>query len=235
MPPTQGNPNKYFLRMIQDLQTQITKLGQQGSFATTSKLAGGGPALVVGNNPNDPVTPTDVHPNMTVTDGTGAVRAVAGQLNDTDYGFQVQDPSGVKQQLWPVSSGLYSVGALSTTSETYTPLDDYIAVTVWIGSSGDALVTVSAIIGLDVVTGTTQGVVGLSVDGVTPVNAVVSASCTAETDAVGIQNTGTNTVRLSQWSGALTPNMPHIFTLQYASIFGQTTNFSGISLIVQPI
>ena len=224
MPPTNSNPSNYLIKMIQSLQTQITKLGQQGSFATSGANAGVPVTIVMGNNPNDPVSPTTTYPNMTTTDNNGAVRAVVGQLNDTDYGFEVQDPNGVKQQIWPVSSD-FNYSNLTTTSSTPATIAGSPSVDCYIGSSGDAVVTISGQIYNESADDATMTAT-LYVDG-SPTDCYISGYGTNYA-------TGSQVARLLDLIGTVTPNVDHTFSFEYQTTDG-TAAFYGMGLIVQPL
>ena len=231
MPPTIPNSNAYLLNLIQNLQKQVTKLGQQGTFATSSSSGGAiAPAVVMGNNPNDPVSPTAVYPNVTTSDDTGATRVTMGQLNDTDYGISITDTLGNTIQLWPTSSHTGLVSPQSTTSDTPVSLSTSPEVICDIGSSGDAILSVNSFISTPT---DVSGYVYLLVDGSNILGSTAWLVVGAGGSALGI--TAQSTSRLTQIASALSPG-PHTFTLQYSSsTSGQTVTFSYATITVQPL
>lgn len=158
----------------------------------------------------------------------GLQRVSWGLLASGDYGFSVTDPNSVSNEIWPVSTEYYGSTTLTTSSTTPVSLANSPSVTCWIGASGDALLTVSAYIG---VSGTSTGVVYLKVDSGTA-NSYVDLS---NSNTQGIAGNVTAQRRLSQFVGTLTPNQDHTFSLEYASLSGSLANFGAISITVQPL
>lgn len=217
--------------MIQRLQDQVTKLGQQGTFATASSSGGStSPTVTMGNNPNDPVTPTKVYPNITTSDNTGATRVVMGQLNDTDYGISITDTASNTIQLWPTSSYTGLLASGSTTSDTPVDLATSPVVMCEIGSHGDAIISVNSYIGTPI---SVSGFVYLMIDGVNPLGAGNEWLVAGGGAALALTVQATS--RLKQVSSALTPG-EHTFKLQYASsVSGQSVTFSFATITVQPL
>lgn len=171
-----------------------------------------------------------------VLDSNGINRVQLGQLPSGDYGLQIADPTGASNEVWPVSSD-FTLGG-STTSETAANISDGTSpeVSCYIGASGDALVTVSAIVEAQ---GQTAAEALLAIDNTTTTTAEV-LFLTNSSSSTTAQASCSQTVRLSQWSpgptgGAVTPNESHTFSLKYLSTGGTYCAFSNISLNVQPL
>jgi len=163
-----------------------------------------------------------------VSDDSGNVRLQLGTLPDGDFGLAYFTPgTSIYQTLWPLVSD-YADATISTESTSWTALAGSPTVTAVLGASGDAMVTVSAFIGMGVADSTCS--IGLAVDGGSPEQWVALSSAST----VGVNAT---TVRQLSKSGigALTKG-PHTFTLQYMTTDGSAdANFSAQCLVVEPI
>lgn len=156
----------------------------------------------------------------------GATGAALVKLDET--GLHYFTPAGTHSEtLFPVASH-YHNGTLTTTSTTPVSLPTSPTVTATVGKSGDALVTVSAFIGM---TGAYTSSIYLTIDGTTH-----GQWCAASSSAGGPIGLNSTTVRrLSDIGIALTPGS-HTFALAYASSnSANSAKFSAIGLVVQPL
>jgi hypothetical protein len=234
----------WLLQTLRDLQVQVAALATQQQY----QVAGtNGPAMTIGTFPGSPPTyGMEVYDalgdlvvavgdfgatyGINIYDSNGNLRAELGLLSTGDYGLQVIDPNGVHNEVWPVSSGYYD-GSLQTASPSYVPLTDSPSVSnCYIGASGDALITVSATV--ETAASASSGMeIALFVDGSQypasndPILSVAGSSITVP---------ASSTRRFSLWSGTLTPNTSHTFSLKYLSNSG-TVFASGVGIYVQPL
>jgi hypothetical protein len=167
--------------------------------------------------------------NQAIVDNNNRTRILIGLLPDGDYGISLIDTLGNVQELLP-SVTAYFDGTLSTTSATPVSLTGSPSVTVELGSSGDALITVGSFIGTNATN--LSGFINLYANGTLIGAEVVGAGASASTVAGNFMSKR----KLSQWTGALAANTSYTFTLQYfSSTSGQQVNFSSNYLEVTPI
>ncbi len=165
---------------------------------------------------------------MTVFDSSGNPRVMIGELPDSQYGLGIYGSAnnGDYIQIQPAVTALYA-GTQSTTSTSFVALNGP-SISFTVGASGEAMIHVSAIIGLPSVTSvaTVGGAIGFSIDGGTTWE-LVSTSYTGAN--IGFQSTGSNSILFS----GLTPGT-HTAEVMYSSANGQSINFSATSVIVTP-
>lgn len=166
---------------------------------------------------------------FSVADANGIRRVQVGALANGDYGILLRDLLGNVQELLPLKSSFYN-SQLSVSSTSPTTVANSPSVTVDIGASGDAILSLGANISSN-----SAGVGGLVyplIDGaLTPVagntwllynNYTGNVSCFVE-------------VQVSQFFGhTLTPGS-HTFTLKYSTALSGTAIFTANVLKVQPI
>lgn len=167
-------------------------------------------------------------------DTAGQPRSIAGLLPSGDYGLGVysRDNSGTVQEVLPISTA--EVDATLTTSvSSYTPGSGGPFLTVTIGASGKAAVTMGAFIG----TGANNegGFMGLYVDN------VPAPSASGDFIGCSFNNTTSSAVAAScsntRTVTGLTPGS-HYFEAWYRTVVPSGSagvNFSGRTLTIQPL
>jgi hypothetical protein len=146
-------------------------------------------------------------------------------LPSGDYGFEAIDPMGVKNEIWPVSSVTGLTTAEHTSSTTPVGLTGSPTLGVYLGASGDALVTVAVQLST---AASGEGVVNLLIDGIS-MGGWLDFSSTAATTTEQ-----TSVARLRDIGATQSPNTDHTFSLQYYTN-GTSTGFVDATIIVQPL
>lgn len=164
---------------------------------------------------------------LTQYDSGGHTRMQMGELPNGDYGLAYYSAAndGTYAELFPVESA-YAQGTLTTTSSTETTIAGSPSVTATLGASGDALVTVSAFIGMSVAA---ESAVWLTIDG----NSVGQWIAVSSGASGPVATNASSTRRLSNMGSAPGAGS-HTFGLEFSSSSG-TAQFSAIGLIVQPL
>lgn len=164
------------------------------------------------------------------TNSAGQRVAQAGLQDDLNFGFTLFDSNGTCYYLrTPVEASLAT--ELTTSSTSWVDLGGP-SVTATVGPSGNALVSLGAIIGIDGGASTQpwMGQMSVTVDGTVSSIRPVSMSVSPINGVVpGIQSTGSNTLLLS----GLAPGT-HTFTAVYRAPYGQPVHFSNPSIVVIP-
>lgn len=234
--PTEANTPSFGIQLLSPQGEPIMQLGEQFSTGTPSMTFYNGvnqilvldeTGLKLYNSSGVLLSQFD-DLGMTVFDSSGNPRVMIGELPDSQYGLAIYQPAnnGSYIQVQPPVSASYG-STQSTSSTSYVALNGP-SVNFTVGASGQALITVSSIIGLPSETSsTTVGAnVGVGIDG-GGASEYISTSYTAA--AVGFQSTNSN----SQLVTGLSPGS-HTAELMYASPYGQSINFSGNVIIVTP-
>lgn len=159
-----------------------------------------------------------------VDPASGSERMRIGLLQSGEYGISYTDPAGTTGYLLP-QYGAYASGPFSITSVPPVTVAGTPSENVWIGSSGDAIITISSFM----IPLGDQGQIYVVVDSTVSSHAVVISGAASVSTA--------SRFLLSETSiGTLTPNTEHNFTLAFASTpTSANTTFSEVSLVVQPV
>jgi hypothetical protein len=244
MPPVIRKRDDFLYEVIRGHRRQLRILGsQQQNVLTTGS---GNPVitfgLVPGSNPPlygiqliDPSTgnirallaeQADNTVSLKFFDPSGNPRTQIGELNNGDYGLAVFSTAndGTYQEIRPVVDAYASVVG-STSSTSYTTISGSPTLTVDLGASGDAVVTVSAFITLGSVAA--EGEVALVINNNAPLTILAFAG------AAGGAASCSSTRRLASWDALGSPGS-NSFSLQYLTTAG-TANFQAVSILVEPL
>lgn len=222
MPGFNGPVDDYFFGLLKNIEARLRQIATQQQGGVTN--AEGDLVCQWGLLSSGQL-------GIEILDSNGIVRVQLGQLPSGDYGLYVGDPNGASDEILP-SYSAFNANALNVTAGSYTATSGTPSVTAYLGASGDAKISISSQI-----TGANGfGLVGLSIDGGTALNALEA----------GVSGSGSNppwcssaslVVKLSQLKGStLTPNTTHTFTCeQTVTNTGIGATFEYNSLIVEPI
>lgn len=219
VPPPNSTSFQY---MLASMQNRIGALERQQQLVISNLQ--GQPVIVLGLQPgsNPPKW------------GFGVLRKtfrqVAAFFGEDQTGTVILSftgPTGASQDIFPVSSHFHKT-TLTTTSTTPVSLPTSPTVTAIIGKSGDALVTISAFIGMT--PNPAESSISLTIDGT-----LHGQWCAASASASRVGLNSSTVRRLSDQGITLTKGS-HTFALKYTSSKSTTTaQFSAIGLVVQPL
>jgi hypothetical protein len=183
------------------------------------------------NNLQAQITALQTQQLFIATDKNYNPRVRLGLLPDGDYGLAIysaaNDGTYVEINVPVVAS---YAGTLTTSSTSYTTLTNSPTLSVTVGASGKAFVSLSGTIGTSsTVSGTpAQGKAQMYVDGVAS-GLVIAASITVNTSAFGVQSTNSNAILVTGLSQGT-----HTLSIEYESPFGQSQSFTGMTLTAIP-
>ena len=222
MPATGRNQDDFFIDFLKKLDSRLAALERQQNWMITDSQ--GQPRLKWGY-----LNPGDGQIGWAAYDAAGNERVLIGQLADGDYGMaiysQANDGSYIEINDPVVSP---TSGLMSTASTSFTALGSSPSLPIAVGASGKAFVTLSGTIGMSVVgASTAQGLAQLYVDGVAQ-GPEIAASLTLSASG-GLQITGSSPTIITGLSQGA-----HTLSIEYKSVFGQSINFSNMTITAIP-
>ena len=158
---------------------------------------------------------------------TGCERIFGGQLPDGDFGIQVVDENGNGTTILPLYSSQLTSN-VDTSSATYVDLG-FPAITVIVGASGMARVSLSSFLLTGSAGAPTGGFVGVGIDGSSPTGVLAALAQVVNPAGAALEIASSGTVVVS----GLTPGS-HTFKAEYCAT-GASCAFQNTYLCVEPV